>query len=185
MPEISIMRSPSYSESEEQNRGDDLGGSGFRVVELRIAEEEALRKTPSDTEVEELDPTLGEDPRNQRDTSLPQPTGQEIVIEHLVEPIYPQSAIDAGIEGVAVFGIQVDEEGSVRRAWLIESDVTGECNIEAQRAVLQWRFAPYRVDGRPAPFLKYYRFRFKLTDALRDGREARALMETGASAGSP
>ncbi len=95
------------------------------------------------------------------------------MIEHLVEPVYPQSAIDAGIEGVAVFGVRVEANGEVRQAWLVESEVSGECNLAAQRALLQWRFAPYLVDGSPAPFLKHYRFRFRLTDELRDAREAR------------
>ena len=180
LPEISVMREPSDTESEPRERGDELGGSGFRVVELQIAEFEAPRETPTEAEVEELDPVIGDDLLNQRSTSLPQPTDREIVLEHLVEPIYPQSGIDAGVEGVAVFGIKVDEAGSVRQAWLVDSEVSGECNMEAQRAVLQWRFAPYLVDGEPAPFLKYYRFRFRLTDALRDAREARALLDDGA-----
>ncbi len=61
----------------------------------------------------------------------------EIVIEHFVKPLYPQSAIEAGIEGVAVFGIQIAATGNVVRAWLVESEVNGDCNIEAQRALLQ------------------------------------------------
>ncbi|MCK4410345.1 MAG: TonB family protein, partial [Candidatus Eisenbacteria sp.] len=127
---------------------------------------------------------------NLRDTSLPQPTGREIVIEHFVEPVYPRSAIDAGIEGVAVFGIQVAATGDVLHAWLVDSEVSGDCNIEAQRALLQWRFAPYLVDGRPAPFLKYYRIRFHFRDELRDGRRATLetessppVLDTGLSAG--
>ena len=180
LPEISVIREPSDTESEPQERGDELGGSGFRVVELLIAEFEVPREKPTAAEVEELDPLIGDDLMNLRSTSLPQPTDREIVVEHLVEPIYPQSAIEAGVEGVAVFGIRVDEAGSVRQAWLVDSEVSGECNMEAQRAVLQWRFSPYLVDGEPAPFLKYYRVRFKLTDALRDAREARALLDESA-----
>jgi TonB family protein len=177
LPEISVMRDAAEIESEALARGRELGGSGFRLVELRIAELELPRKTSTEAEAEEPDPTLGDDARNLLDTSLPQPTGQEIVIEHLVEPVYPQSAIDAGIEGVAVFGVRVEATGEVHQAWLVESEVSGECNMEAQRALLQWRFAPYLVDGSPAPFLKHYRFRFKLTDGLRDAREARVTSE--------
>ena len=174
LPEISILREPDDTESEAQARGRELGGSGFEVVNLVIAELEQPRKTPIKAEIEELSWALGDDPRNLRDASLPQPAGQEIVIERLVEPIYPQSAIDNGIEGVAIFGIRVEVTGEVSRVWLLESEVSGDCNIEAQRALLQWRFAPYVIDGRPAPFLKYYRIRFHLTDELRDAREARS-----------
>ena len=173
LPEISILREAGETESEAQARGRELGGSGFRVVNLVIAELELPRKTPIKAEVEELNRALGDDPRNVRDASLPQPAGQEIVIERLVEPIYPQSAIDREIEGVAVFGLSVAATGEVLRAWLLEFEVSGDCNIEAQRALLQWRFAPYIVDGRPVPFLKYYRILFHLTDELRDARKVR------------
>ncbi|MFH1688867.1 MAG: energy transducer TonB [Candidatus Eisenbacteria bacterium] len=178
LPEISVMRDAAETENEALARGGELGGSGFQLVELRIAELALPRKTSTEADVEELDPALGDDVRNLRDTSHPQPTGQEIVIEHLVEPVYPQSAIEAGIEGVAVFGIRVEATGEVHQAWLVESEVSGECNLEAQRALLQWRFAPYLVDGSPAPFLKYYRVRFRLTDELREAREARVTSES-------
>jgi TonB family protein len=182
LPEISVQREASDTESEAQARGEAPGGSGFRVINLRIGELEAPRMTPTEALVEEMNPTLGDDPTNRPSTSLPQPSGQEIVIEHLVEPVYPPSAIEQGIEGVAVFGIRVEATGEVRQAWLVESEVSGECNLEAQRAVLQWRFAPYIVDGRAVPFLKYYRFRFRLTDALRDAMEtARAEAEERSS----
>jgi TonB family protein len=185
LPEISVQRDESETQSEAQARGEAPGGSGFRVVNLRIGDLEAPRMTPTEALVEELNPTLGDDPTNRPSTSLPQPSGQEIVIEHLVEPIYPQSAIDQGIEGVAVFGIRVEASGEVRQAWLVESEVSGECNLEAQRAVLQWRFAPYVVDGKAVPFLKYYRFRFRLTDALRDAREAARAEREGREPPTP
>ncbi len=177
LPVISILREPDETESEAQASGRELGSSGFRVINLVIAEHELPRKAPIEAEVEELNRALGDDPRNLRDTSLPQPTGQEITIAHLVEPIYPQSAIDMGIEGIAVFGIRVEATGEVRRTWLVESEVSGECNLEAQRALLQWRFEPYLVDGRPIPFHKFYRVRFHLRDELRDGRRERLESE--------
>jgi protein TonB len=172
LPEISVLREEAGIASEAQARGEAPGGTGFRVVNLRVGDLEVPRRTPTEALVEEMNPTLGDDPVNRPSTSLPQPSGQEIVIEHMVEPIYPQSAIEQGIEGVATFGIRVEATGEVRQAWLVQSEVSGECNLEAQRAVLQWRFAPYIVDGRAVPFLKYYRFRFRLTDALRDAMEA-------------
>ncbi|MCK4512068.1 energy transducer TonB [bacterium] len=174
LPAISILREPDVTESEAQARGRELGGSGFRVINLVIAEVELPRKTPIKAEVEELNRALGDDPRNLRDASRPQPAGQEIVIERLVEPIYPQSAIDREIEGVAVFVISVDATGEVRNARLVESEVSEDCNIEAQRALLQWRFAPYLVDGRPVPFHKFYRIQFDLLDEFHRAQEARS-----------
>ena len=170
LPEISVLREPAPVESAVEAWAGELAEAGFEAVNLSITELELPDETPPRTVVEELDLTIGNEFRDLLETSLPQPTGREIVIEHFVEPVYPQSAIDAGIEGVAVFGIQVAVTGDVLRAWLVESAVCGDCNIEAQRALLQWRFAPYLVDGRPASFLKYYRIRFHFRDEFRDAR---------------
>jgi TonB family protein len=180
LPEISILREPGENESELMTKGEHLGASGFRVVDLRMDGVQPPENPPTEADVEELDPAIGSDTRNSPDASLPQPTGQQIVIEHMVEPIYPQSAIDNGIEGVAVVGISVDPRGVVRRAWLVQSEVSGECNLEAQRALLQWRFVPYLVEGKPAPFKKYYRVRFELTDDVL--RTARAAARSSARA---
>jgi len=173
LPEISVLREPAPVESDIEAWAGELAEAGFEVVNLSVSELELLDERPTETVVEELDLTIGNELRDLLETSLLQPTGREIVIEHFVEPVYPQSAIDAGIEGVAVFGIQVAATGDVLRAWLVDSGVSGDCNIEAQRALLQWRFAPYLVEGRPASFLKYYRIRFHFRDELRDGQERR------------
>ena len=174
LPEISVLREPASVRSDVEAWAGELAEAVFEVVNLSVTELEAPADRPTETVVEELDLTLGNEPRHLLETSLPQPTGREVVIERLVEPIYPRSAIDAGIEGVAVLGIEVAATGEVLRAWLVDSEVSGDCNIEAQRALLQWRFAPYLVDGRPAPFLKYYRIRFHFRDELRDGRRKRS-----------
>jgi TonB family protein len=168
--EISVLRDEAEVESPVETWAGELAEASFEIVNLELAEAEERQDTPRKTVVEEMDVTIGSQDRNRLESSLPQPTGQEIVIEHLVEPVYPQSAIDAGIEGVAAFGIQVAATGEVVRAWLVDSEVSGDCNIEAQRAILQWRFAPYLVNGRPAPFIKYYRIRFHFRDELKDAR---------------
>ncbi len=178
LPEISILREPAPAESDIEAWVGELAEAGFEVVNLDVVEFDVSEDLATEAVVEVLDLTLGNELRDRLETSLPQPTGHEIVIEHFVEPIYPRSAIEAGIEGVAVLGIQVAATGDVLRAWLVDSEVSGDCNIEAQRALLQWRFAPYIVDGRAVPFLQYYPVRFRLTDELRDGRRERRESES-------
>ena len=178
LPEISVLREPDLVKSEVEAWAGELAESSFKVVNLRVTELDAAHDRPTEIVIEELDLTLGNRLRDRLETSLPQPMDREIVIEHFVEPLYPQSAIEAGIEGVAVFGIQIAATGNVVRAWLVESDVSGDCNIEAQRALLQWRFAPYLVNGRPVPFLKYYPIRFRFRDELRDARLERLESES-------
>lgn len=170
LPEISVLREPAEVKSDVEAWANELAEAVFEVVNLSVTELELSDERPTQAVVEELDLTVGNELRDLLETSLPQPRGREIVIEHFVEPIYPQSAIDMGIEGIAVFGIRVEATGEVHGTWLVESEVSGECNLEAQRALLQWRFEPYLVDGRPIPFHKFYRVRFHLRDELRDAR---------------
>jgi len=178
LPEISVLREPDQVKSEVEAWAGELAESSFKVVNLSVTELDAAHDRPTEIVIEELDLTLGNELRDRFETSLPQPMDREIVIEHFVKPLYPQSAIEAGIEGVAVFGIQIAATGNVVRAWLVESEVSGDCNIEAQRALLQWRFAPYLVNGRPVPFLKYYPIRFRFRDELRDARLERLESES-------
>ena len=174
LPEISVLREPALVESDIEAWANEVAKSGFEVVNLDVVEFDVPDDRTAETVVEELDLILGNELRDRLETSLPQPTGHEIVIEHFVEPIYPRSAIEADIEGVAVFGIQVAATGDVLRAWLVDSEVSGDCNIEAQRVLLLWRFAPYLVDGRPVPFHKFYRIRFDLLDEFQRAEEARS-----------
>jgi hypothetical protein len=105
LPEISVLREPAPVQSDVEAWAGELAEAGFQVVNLSVTEFELPYERPTKTVVEELDLTIGNEFRDLLETSLPQPTGREIVIEHFVEPVYPQSAIDAGIEGVAVLGI--------------------------------------------------------------------------------
>ena len=178
LPEISVLREPDDVRNEITTSAGDVMRSAFEVVILRVGESGPLDRVPLETSVEDVDTEVGEDLLTRLETSLPQPASSEIVIERVVEPTYPRSAVEAGVEGVALFRIQVSTTGEVLRAWLVRSDVTEDCNREAKRALMQWKFSPYVVNGKPAMFMKYYRIRFRLRDGLRDARRAR--LEGGA-----
>jgi TonB family protein len=97
--------------------------------------------------------------RRAGDTPLFQ--SEELIIEELVRPHYPEAARDRGIEGrVAVMAL-VDTTGHV-----VEVDVM-DGGIEllghaAALAVRQCRFRPYRVDGEPREVYAMFRFSFRL-----------------------
>jgi TonB family protein len=168
LPEISVMREPSLSENDVETRSGDLLGGGFRVVAIEVVDEEAPDRRVTDEAEKEPDVSTGDDLLDRLEASLPQPLSSELVVRHLVEPAYPAASIAAGVEGVTTFRLYVSKTGDVKRAWLLSSEVDRSCNTAAYRAVLQWKFEPYLVDGRPTPILVDQRIRFRLRNALRD-----------------
>jgi protein TonB len=66
-----------------------------------------------------------------------------------VQPIYPQEAKDAKIEGVVIIDAIIDEGGGVKEAWVVRS--VPRLDEAALDAVKQWRFEPTLMNGAPVP----------------------------------
>lgn len=174
LPEISVLLEPGETENELETTAGMPSGAVMEVIEIEIVDSESPAEGPRRPSVEESEPDAGDDLLTRLETSLPQPTSSEMVVERLVKPRYPPASIAAGVEGVVTFRLHVSRTGEVRRAWLLDSEVDEECNVEAYRAVTKWKFEPYVVDGRPRDILVDQRIRFRLRDALSDAREATA-----------
>ena len=63
-----------------------------------------------------------------------------------VNPIYPEGAKEAGIEGVVVIEAVIDKEGKVETARVVRS--IPELDQAAVDAVLQWEFEPSSIAGK-------------------------------------
>jgi TonB family protein len=164
-PEISVQREPDEFEAEQQTaRG--RGEEGFfRVLSIRVVDWEVPSGIPTEESAGEAEPEeAGEDLRTELERSLPQPTSSEVIITRFIKPLYPPSSIAAGVEGVVVFRLHVTAEGRVARVWLLNSEVDQACEIEAHRAVTQWKFRPFLVAGEPTAILVDQRIRFRLHD---------------------
>jgi TonB family protein len=76
-----------------------------------------------------------------------------------VLPRYPDAAKKAGIEGVVTVTARVGVNGKIVK-------ITGEGDEQLLRAVrealLQWRFRPLQIDGRPREMLLEVEFAFAL-----------------------
>jgi TonB family protein len=173
LPEISVLREPGEVENELERVAGFSSGSVMEVITIEIVDGEIPAEGPKRVAMEESEPEAGDDVITRLESSLPQPTSSEMVIERLVKPLYPASSIEAGVEGVVTFRLHVAKTGEVRRAWVLDSEVDEACILEAYRAVTRWKFEPYVVNGRPTPILVDQRIRFRLRDALLDAREAR------------
>jgi TonB family protein len=62
---------------------------------------------------------------------------------------YPPGAREAGVQGLVVVELKIDENGNVADAKILKS--VPMLDEAALAAVRQWRFAPSTIDGRPVP----------------------------------
>ena len=94
--------------------------------------------------------------------NLPLVRSEDLVIEHLVRPDYPEEARDRNIEGkVAVLAL-VDTTGSVVSVEVMNADREGLLEHAAAEAVWKCRVRPYRVNGQVQDVYAMFRFAFRI-----------------------
>jgi TonB family protein len=87
----------------------------------------------------------------------------EPVVISKKEPVYPEPAIRAGIEGKVWVKIWVDRAGLPHDVVLIKSDQE-IFNVPALDAARQFRFTPATMDGKPVDVWVSVPFKFKLAE---------------------
>ena len=87
---------------------------------------------------------------------------EELVIERLVRPAYPEDARDANLEGKVAVVALVDTAGHVASVDVMAS--TGQRTFEkaATEAVWQCLFRPYKVGGKVREVYAVFRFAFRM-----------------------
>ena len=86
----------------------------------------------------------------------------EFVIERMVRPEYPRSAIQREAEGIIRVQAQVDPEGRVLSVVILTTNADPDLVESTRSAMTRWKFRPYLVDGRPVEFSVLVPFRFRL-----------------------
>lgn len=81
-------------------------------------------------------------------------------IIHQVEPVYPERARRAGIEGMVMLRIRTDNEGNVNSIEVLRSD-SSILNQAAIDAVEQWKYQPPYKNGNPIPIVTIVAVKFK------------------------
>jgi TonB family protein len=87
---------------------------------------------------------------------------EDLVIEKLVRPEYPEDAREAGIEGRVALVALVDTTGSVVDVDMVGSSNERSLERAATVAVWQCKFRPYRVDGHTQEVYAIFRFNFHM-----------------------
>lgn len=77
-----------------------------------------------------------------------------------VNPVYPQIAISARIQGAVIIEATIDREGKVSEARVLRS--VPLLDQAALDAVRQWEYAPTRLNGEPVPVIMTVTVNFTL-----------------------
>ena len=79
-----------------------------------------------------------------------------------VNPVYPQEAMDARVQGVIIIEAKIGADGSVAEAWVLRS--IPMLDQAALDAVRQWRYTPTLMNGVPVPVICTVTVNFTLSD---------------------
>jgi len=85
-------------------------------------------------------------------------TGGQIIRQ--VTPVYPAEARTRGIQGTVALEAMIGEDGTVPQVTVL----SGPSSLAkaAQRAVQQWRYTPFQLNGKPVPTRKQITIKFTL-----------------------
>lgn len=86
-----------------------------------------------------------------------------------VNPVYPDSARRAGIEGMVILQVYIGEKGFVKEVKVQKNDSGSELlENAAMKAALDWQFQPVIKDGKAVGVYVALPFNFKLS---KDGKK--------------
>jgi len=94
--------------------------------------------------------------------NVPLIQSQDLIIEHLVRPEYPEEARAKEIEGKVAILALVDTLGAIARVQVMGSDPAGLLEQAAVEAVWKGRFKPYREGGEAQSVYAMFRFSFRI-----------------------
>jgi TonB family protein len=84
-----------------------------------------------------------------------------------VDPVYPEAARQARIEGVVILEAKADEQGRVTDTRILRS--IPALDPAAIDAVKQWKYEPMLIDGKPRKVVFTVTVRFMLKDGPKSG----------------
>ena len=87
---------------------------------------------------------------------------EDLVIERLVRPEYPDEAREKNIEGIVEVLALVDTTGSVLQIQIVGGTHEPMLESAAAKAILECRYRPYRVDDQARRVWAAYRIAFSL-----------------------
>lgn len=127
---------------------------GLRDSAVRFAPYDSARYEPPPYA---SDPVLGPQWRQAFRSGIRPP-----IRTHAVEPVYPEAARQARIEGIVVLEALIGEDGQVIDTRILRSIPL--LDQAARDTVEQWHFTPTLVDGRPVKVVQSITVQFALQE---------------------
>ena len=87
---------------------------------------------------------------------------QDLIVEKAVNPVYPEEAIEANVEGPVLVLMEVDTTGAVTSVRLLGAAPHPSLERAVVDAALQYRYRPYMHRGVKQRVYAAYRFTFRL-----------------------
>lgn len=94
--------------------------------------------------------------------SAPVIQSEDLVIDRLIKPTYPEDARNRNIEGKVALVALVDTTGRVASVDVMDSSGERQFELAATEAMWQCRFRPYRVRGEVHEVYAVFRFSFRI-----------------------
>lgn len=169
LPEITIIDDKSVEAEVFSVERHDMK---VREVEIFNEEDEEERKEDPDIPVSESvekeleEPFFDDIPGNSYLRTYPShtdvPYREDYVILKMVQPVYPEEAINKGLEGYVLVEVFINDHGKVEEAWVRK--VAGVKSFESAslEAVKQFEFKPIRENGEAQSFWISFLISFKL-----------------------
>jgi len=90
---------------------------------------------------------------------LPEDLSQKLLLQK-VQPSYPEQALRLGLQGPVVLQAWIGRDGTIRDLKLIRGSLL--LGQAAYKAVRQWRYQPYLLNGRAVEAQTYVTVDFRL-----------------------
>lgn len=134
-----------------------------------IPQAEVQPKAITTIDIARLDPvipplTLGPI-RDQAGKGLPTPIDSQLVVALGFPPVYPNNALQRGIEGYAVVGFSVDATGMVFDVRILESEPGTTFDSSALKAIQKFKYKARMINGKPVTTTgQRYMFTYELDE---------------------
>lgn len=167
VPEITIIDESGIESEVSAEERDAMIANDVLIESEPIADREREGETPSE-EIEELEASLRSGIAETDDLLRTYPSRarvpyrEDYVILKMVEPLYPLTALERGLEGYVLIEAYIGTSGHVEGVWVRSAYGDESFEVSALEAVRQFEFRPAMREGRAVPFWVSFLIRFEL-----------------------